>query len=124
MNTTAISLFRDHEPVAKIGAPASDRILSGTPRTRTINHSSSLGDTVFSGLWEATPGSWRVTYSKWEFCHIISGTGSLQDGDGIVRTIGPGDAFVIEPGFDGIWTVNETMKKHYVIIKPPFETVA
>jgi uncharacterized protein len=124
MTMTALTLFRDHQPTAKDGAPAPDRVLTGAPRTRTINYSSSLEGTVLSGLWEATPGSWRVTYTKWEFCHVISGEGSLEDRTGTVRQIGPGDAFVIEPGFDGIWTVHETMTKHYVIIKPPIGTLS
>ncbi len=114
-----LTLFRDAEPAMKAGAPAPDRVVSGAPVTRTWNQATSLGQTVFSGRWEATPGSWRVTYTKWEFCHILSGSGTLQDLQGGTCDLGSGDAFVIEPGFDGIWTVHETMTKHYVIILPP-----
>jgi uncharacterized cupin superfamily protein len=32
-----------------------------------------------------------------------------------VISAGPGDAFVIEPGFTGTWEVVETMRKRWVI---------
>jgi uncharacterized cupin superfamily protein len=35
--------------------------------------------------------------AQWEFYHVISGTGSVRDKDGCTP-IGPGDAFIFEPG--------------------------
>lgn len=113
-----LTAFGDESPEPKLSAPASERILSGAPRTRIWNHVSSLAGAASAGVWEATPGAWRVTYRRWEFCHILSGRGRLEDADGRVREIAPGDAFVLEPGFDGVWTVAETMTKHYVILDP------
>jgi uncharacterized cupin superfamily protein len=39
----------------------------------------------------------------------------VEGDDGTRITAGPGDAFVIEPGFAGTWEVLETMRKHWVI---------
>jgi uncharacterized cupin superfamily protein len=35
--------------------------------------------------------------AQWEFYHVISGTGVVRDVDGMT-VIGPGDAFIFEPG--------------------------
>jgi uncharacterized cupin superfamily protein len=32
-----------------------------------------------------------------------------------VRRFGPGDSFVIEPGFAGVWRVIAPMKKRFVV---------
>ncbi|MGE0844718.1 MAG: cupin domain-containing protein [Flavobacteriaceae bacterium] len=96
-------------------APAAEKIVSGSPRFSTWNATEDDGGTVFCGVWEATPGTWRIAYDEWEFCHIISGVSVLTDADGNSRRVAAGDAFVIRPGFSGTWEVVETTRKHYVI---------
>jgi uncharacterized cupin superfamily protein len=66
----------------------------------------------------ATVGAWRVSYDEWEYCHILSGRMSLTPDGGAPVQFGPGDSFVIEPGFRGVWTVIEDMAKTYVIRLP------
>lgn len=107
-------IFRNQTPKAETGVPA--RVLSGDPQTRSWNHTTDLNDRLFTGIWEASPGSWSVTYDEWEFCHILSGRAVIRDDIGNEIEIGTGDAFVIEPGFAGTWTVSETLQKHYVIL--------
>jgi uncharacterized cupin superfamily protein len=46
---------------------------------------------------------------------MISGRCIVTGDDGTKIQAGPGDAFVIEPGFNGTWEVLETMRKHWVI---------
>lgn len=111
-----LKLFRAQNPETEIGG--STRVLSGAPQMRSWNHTSDLNDRLFTGIWEATPGSWSVSYDEWEFCHIISGRAVICDSSGTEIEISTGDAFVIEPGFEGTWTVSETISKHYVILMP------
>ena len=54
------------------GAPAEDRLVSGEPKFRTWNLNEEKGG-LYAGVWEATPGKWRIEYDEWEFCHILSG---------------------------------------------------
>ena len=70
---------------------------------------------VYAGIWEASPGKWRIEYDEWEFCHILSGRSVIAGDDGETRTVSAGDAFVIRPGFKGTWEVLETTRKEYVI---------
>ena len=95
------------------GAPAPDRLIAGSPRFRTWNVEEADG--LFAGLWEATPGKWRILYEEWEFCHILSGVSVVSQDGGEVRTVRAGDAFVLRPGFKGSWEVVETTRKEYVI---------
>lgn len=95
------------------GRPDPTRIVSGDPRFTTWNVEERDG--LHAGVWEATPGAWRVVYDEWEFCHILSGLSVLTEDGGAPRTLGAGDAFVIRPGFTGVWEVVETTRKEYVI---------
>ena len=49
-----------------------DRLISGDPQFRTWNFDEEKGG-LYAGIWEATPGKWRIDYDEWEFCHILSG---------------------------------------------------
>lgn len=100
----------DPEP----GAPGADRLISGDPKFRTWNVEEREGG-LYAGIWEATPGKWRVQYDEWEFCHILSGVSVLTEDGGEARTLKGGDSFVLRPGFKGSWEVLETTRKEYVI---------
>jgi uncharacterized protein len=95
------------------GAPAPDRLVAGNPRFRTWNVEEADG--LYAGLWEATPGKWRILYEEWEYCHILSGVSILTEDGGAPRTVRAGDAFVLRPGFAGTWEVVETTVKEYVL---------
>ncbi|TYC63326.1 cupin domain-containing protein [Rhodobacterales bacterium] len=96
-------------------APAAEKILSGDPRFTTWLVETRDDDTMFSGVWEAAPGSWCISYDEWEFCSILSGRSRLTDADGKTREVGPGDSFVLQPGFTGVWDVLETTRKLFVV---------
>lgn len=100
------------EPEA--GSPAPDRVIAGDPQFRTWNVEEAPGG-VYCGVWEATPGKWRISYDEWEYCHILSGVSVLTEEGGKARTVRAGDAFVLRPGFRGTWEVLETTRKEYVI---------
>ncbi|RWO07275.1 MAG: cupin domain-containing protein [Mesorhizobium sp.] len=96
------------------GAPAPDRLISGDPKFRTWNVEERDGG-LYAGIWEATPGKWRIEYDEWEFCHILSGVSVISEAGSEARTVSAGDSFVLRPGFKGSWEVLETTRKEYVI---------
>ncbi|MER9017538.1 cupin domain-containing protein [Mesorhizobium sp. M0898] len=98
----------------EFGAPAPDRLISGDPKFRTWNVEEQHGG-LYAGVWEATPGKWRIEYDEWEFCHILSGVSVIAEDGGDARTVRAGDSFVLRPGFRGSWEVLETTRKEYVI---------
>jgi uncharacterized cupin superfamily protein len=103
---------RQIEP--ELSNPAAGRVISGDPRFRTWNADEAEGG-LYAGVWEATPGKWRIEYDEWEFCHILSGVSVISQDGADVRTVRAGDAFVLRPGFKGTWEVLETTRKEYVI---------
>ncbi|MRX34247.1 DUF861 domain-containing protein [Aminobacter sp. MDW-2] len=100
------------EPEA--GAPASGRLISGDPKFTTWNAEEADGG-LYAGIWQSTPGKWRIEYDEWEFCHILSGVSVISEEGGEARTVRAGDSFVLRPGFKGSWEVLETTRKEYVI---------
>ena len=96
-------------------APPPERIVSGDPRHLTWNAETLPDNALFAGIWQSTPGAWRVDYEEWEFCTLLEGVSILhEDGKDPIR-LQAGDTFVLRPGFQGIWEVVETTRKLYVI---------
>ncbi|MBC8130479.1 MAG: cupin domain-containing protein [Rhizobiaceae bacterium] len=100
--------------VPEEGRPAPEKLVGGTPTNRTWNVEDD-GKGTYAGIWESTPGEWRISYTEWEFCHILAGVSVLTEDGGVPVTLKAGDSFVIRPGFNGTWNVVETTVKHYVI---------
>ncbi len=94
---------------------AAEKIVAGSPRTRTWVQYAREADKLYAGIWEATLGKWRIAYTEWEHVLILSGRCVLAGDDGTRLVAGPGDNFVIEPGFTGTWEVLEPMRKQWVI---------
>lgn len=108
-----LRLSREGAP-AETSRPAPDRLLAGDP----VHTSWNLEErgALYAGLWQSTPGKWRISYSEWEYVHILEGHSVLTDAEGRETHLRAGDSFVIRPGFDGSWEVTETTLKEYVIL--------
>ena len=96
------------------GAPAPDRLLAGNPVFRTWNFEEAEGG-LYAGIWEATPGKWRIAYEEWEYFHILSGHSIVTEEGGDPVRLKAGDSMILRPGFKGTWEVVETTRKDYVI---------
>lgn len=103
---------------AESGAPAPERIIEGVPECRTWTLNESADGKTFAGVWEATPGAWRIAYDEWEYCAILSGVSEVTRDGGETTRLKAGDHLVIEPGFTGVWRVVETTRKTFVVRLP------
>ena len=101
------------EGPGEAGAPPPERVIAGDPRFRTWNLEERDG--LYAGIWEATPGTWRIEYDEWEYCRILSGRSVVTSETGEVMEVGPGDGFVLRPGFKGTWEVVETTRTESVV---------
>ncbi len=120
MNSSVASIidFATTAPEVSLSSPAADRLLAGSPRQKTSNVFADNGGKFFAGVWESTPGKWRVSYSENEFCHVTAGRIRITDKSGAEREFGAGDTFVVPAGFEGTWEVLEAARKLYVIYEP------
>ncbi len=95
--------------------PAPEKLIAGDP----VHTTWSLEETetgLYSGLWQATKGKWKVHYDEWEYVYIHEGHSVLTDADGKETHLKAGDSFIIRPGYSGTWEVIETTLKDYVIV--------
>jgi uncharacterized protein len=100
--------------VPEVTRPDATRVLAGDPVHSTW--SIEARDGLYCGLWQSSPGIWRISYTEWEYMHILAGVSVVTDADGTAVTLRAGDSYVIRPGFAGTWDVIETTLKDYVII--------
>ena len=94
--------------------PDPDTVVAGDPVHTTWNIEERGG--LYAGLWQSTPGAWRVDYAEWEYIRILAGHSILTDDQGTETHLRAGDSWIIRPGFKGLWTVVETTLKDYVIL--------
>lgn len=106
--------FPPDEGQGSFGPPAGWEVIAGAPVARAVRHYTADDGSALSGFWTCTPGTFRVAYDKWEFCHLISGSCVITPDGGAPVTLRPGDGFILEAGFTGTWEVLETMSKHFV----------
>jgi uncharacterized protein len=97
----------------EVTRPAAAKLLEGDPVHTTWNIESHDG--LYCGVWQSTPGAWRISYDEWEYMHILAGVSVVTDAAGLAVTLRAGDSYIIRPGFVGVWQVVETTLKDYVI---------
>ena len=115
MAAVQVVRFGVNAPPVETGKP--ENIVSGDPATRLQNYFSDDIGQFHSGIWESSPGKWRVAYAENEFCGILSGRVVLTNADGQAQEFTSGDAFVIPAGFEGTWETLETVRKWYAIFE-------
>ncbi len=96
-----------------VSRPDPAKVIHGDPVHTTWNLEETGG--LFCGLWQSTPGKWRITYAEWEYVYIHAGHSILTDATGHATHLRAGDSWIIRPGFDGTWETVETTLKDYVI---------
>lgn len=114
MTVPAIIDFREGVE-AEESAPAAANVVAGSPRTTVRNHYTDPRGRFFAGTWSSTVGTWRVSYTEHEFCHLLEGVVVLTAADGRAWRFAAGDAWVIPAGFTGTWETVEPARKHYAI---------
>lgn len=95
----------------------SDPALVDTPYiSSSWRHFTSDDQKALSGFWEAPAHLHRCEFAHTELCHLLKGSVRLTDSYGIARTFGPGDSFVVQKGFKGIWENLDDVRKVYFIL--------
>jgi uncharacterized protein len=110
--------FKTATPELSTSRPDPERLLAGDPEHSARNYFSDATGQFFAGIWQSSPGTWRVRYHENEFCHLTRGRVRIADEQGRAWTFERGDTFVIPAGFIGTWQVLEPSSKLYVIFEP------
>ena len=94
-----------------------NNVLTGQPETGAANFYSDKGGKFHCGIWQSSPGKWRIEYTEEEFCLLIEGEAILTSDAGHQERFKEGDAFVIPSGFKGTWETINDLRKYYVILE-------
>jgi uncharacterized cupin superfamily protein len=119
-----VSDLPDHVHALSRDGPALDdvagaqKLVAGSGVARLWNAYSGADGRFHAGHWQSEPGIRRVAYTETELCVIVEGRVRLTDGSGGAAEFGPGDAFVIAPGFRGTWESIGRVTKVYAILEP------
>lgn len=99
----------------EVERPDPEKVLAGDPVHTTWSLEEKDG--IYSGMWQTTPGKWKISYAEWEYVYIHEGVSILTDAEGKATTLKAGDSWIIRPGYEGTWECVETTLKDYVIIE-------
>lgn len=89
--------------------------VEGEPTMSTWIEYTSPDESMITGCWSATPGTYRASYAGWEFVHLIEGEVAITEDGKAPVTLLPGDAFMVEAGFNGTWEIKKPVFKHFAI---------
>ena len=105
-----------HTARTPLDAPAPVAVPLGEPVAQTASLSVERSDGVETGIWECTPGRWRRQIVQQEFCHFLQGRCTFTPDGGEPLLIEAGDALMLPANSTGIWDIQETVRKTYVLI--------
>jgi len=111
--------FSTHTVIVEAADIAPERMVTNIPcHTENWSHYVDPTKQFFAGIWSSSVGTFKVSYSEEELCFLLEGRVRLVDSNGAAREFGPGSAFVIPAGFEGVWETLEPVKKIYAIWQP------
>ncbi|MBD3894563.1 cupin domain-containing protein [Halomonas sp. ML-15] len=68
-----------------------------------------------TGLWVCTPGRWRLSIPRDEFCHFVAGHAIYHGDNGETIEIYPGTCVLFPAGWSGEADVQETIRNVYML---------
>lgn len=96
-------------------------VLEGKPEASYCVIGHSEDGRSYSGVWECTPGKFRVNYEWEETIYVLDGNVTIEEENGDVREFKSGDIVHFPKGLRCIWTVHKTIRKTYTLfdVEPP-----
>ena len=71
------------------------------------------------GVWQCTSCTEQIIdYPYDQVCFVLEGSLTITDESGHAETFGPGDAFTIPRGFNGLWQMTGQYKNFFVTVEP------
>ena len=68
-----------------------------------------------AGVWESTPGNWRLVLPRDELVHFVSGRATYSGDNGEVIEVTPGTVVHFREGWTGTVEVHETIRSVYML---------
>ncbi|MEM9239504.1 MAG: cupin domain-containing protein [Pseudomonadota bacterium] len=68
-----------------------------------------------TGIWVCTPGRWRLSLPRDEFCHFVAGRATYCSDAGEVIEVTPGTCVLFREGWAGEAEIHETIRNIYML---------
>lgn len=92
-----------------------EKLISGAPKRAWKPLYSSQSEEFHTGIYECTPGKWKVSYTEDEFCTLIEGKLKMTSEQGESQEFQAPVSFVIPSGYKGTWEAVTKLRKYFVI---------
>jgi uncharacterized cupin superfamily protein len=115
MTIRHIKQTRDHEALddlGKVGTPLSEPACTLRGKKIELDGTENLS----TGIWECSPGQFRREVKRGEVMHILSGKCTFTPDGGEVMHIDAGDTLFMSPMTQGVWDIQETVRKVYTLV--------
>jgi uncharacterized cupin superfamily protein len=99
---------------------AQPEAIEGQSRSSGLLLHKSADGKVESGLWQCTPGAWRLAVPGDELCYFLSGRATYTEHNGETIDVAAGTVVHFPSGWTGRCDVQETMRNTYMLsVTPP-----
>ncbi|KAA2314269.1 cupin domain-containing protein [Puniceibacterium sp. HSS470] len=68
-----------------------------------------------TGIWVCTPGTWRLSIPRDEFCHFTAGRATYTSDDGEVIEVTPGTCVLFPAGWTGQAQIHQTIRNIFML---------
>ncbi len=120
-DATRLHVIRPNPSVALAAStpPAADMLLSGSPAQHAHEYFADATGQWSVGVWDTT-AYWRkrIPFPRHELMHILEGSVTLTDGDGIPHKFEAGETFFVPLGAVCDWRCEGYVRKIYCIFQP------
>jgi len=73
------------------------------------------GNIPETGIWVCTPGRWRLSIPRDEFCHFVAGAATYTSDSGEVIEVTAGTCVLFPAGWTGDCTIHDTIRNIYML---------
>ncbi|MCR5880669.1 cupin domain-containing protein [Phenylobacterium sp. J367] len=111
----SIVSFRPEDLLETLPAPVPVKVPLGEPVAATRTTSFNGAAASARGVWECSPGTWRRQVLQAEFCTFLEGEAVFEPDEGEPLHIRAGDAVYFPANTGGIWRIQTTLRKTFVV---------
>ena len=112
-------LIDESAPLEPSGAPLAELLVGPTPSCRNHTDFTSADGEFMCGTWDSTPYHRRAMhYRHHELMHLLEGSVTFEDDQGLVGTFERGDVFLVRRGSNCSWESRVNVSKVFAIYRP------
>lgn len=107
------------DSLTPVGEQDTSRYIGGVPEQHIKVYYSDPTGQMTVGIWDTTEMHTKpLPFARNELMHLLEGTVTITNGDGVARTFTKGDTFMVPKGITYQWDSEGYVKKIFCIFQP------